>query len=150
MEDPFCLLTVYYERGSLVSLLESDVPISLKQSIHYLDCICKGMNFLNSGWNYNHFFFFFLLISHLSFLLLLFIAADIVHRDLATRNVLLSAENDAVVSDFGFSRIIDESGVGKTIADQGPLKWMVHFFFSYNFFFFFFINSFPAYLFLGT
>jgi hypothetical protein len=27
---------------------------------------------------------------------------------------------------------------------------MVHFFFSYNFFFFFFINSFPAYLFLGT
>ena len=56
---------------------------------------------------------------HLSF-------EGIVHRDLATRNILLSSTLDAKISDFGMSRKLDHIGdANKTQQEVGPLKWMV-------------------------
>lgn len=49
---------------------------------------------------------------------------NIVHRDLAARNILVSSDLTPKVSDFGFSRVVGESGVGKTTTDVGPIRWM--------------------------
>jgi serine/threonine protein kinase len=51
-------------------------------------------------------------------------AARIVHRDLASRNVLLRLSPlTAKVSDFGMSRIVDDDGSGQTMTLTGPIKW---------------------------
>ena len=36
----------------------------------------------------------------------------------------LNAELDAVVSDFGFARVVQKEDVGKTASEVGPLRWM--------------------------
>jgi len=49
----------------------------------------------------------------------------IVHRDLAARNILLNENYEAIVCDFGMSRVVvDTSQYGKTKSETGPLKWM--------------------------
>ncbi len=49
---------------------------------------------------------------------------NIVHRDLAVRNILLH-KGEPKISDFGMSRKLKEvSQVGKTAATIGPLRWM--------------------------
>jgi serine/threonine protein kinase len=48
----------------------------------------------------------------------------IVHRDLATRNVLVSSPLIPKVADFGMSRLLGEDELVGTTADgRGPLKW---------------------------
>ncbi|CAH3154995.1 unnamed protein product [Porites lobata] len=49
-----------------------------------------------------------------------------VHRDLAARNVLLGKDNVAMVSDFGLSRDVYQSGAYEQIDKQRPLpiRWM--------------------------
>ncbi|PFX27312.1 Angiopoietin-1 receptor [Stylophora pistillata] len=48
-----------------------------------------------------------------------------VHRDLAARNVLLGERNVAMVSDFGMSRDVYESGEYETLCtDMLPVRWM--------------------------
>jgi serine/threonine protein kinase len=50
-------------------------------------------------------------------------ASRVVHRDLASRNVLLRLSPlTAQVSDFGMSRIVDDD-VGQTMTLAGPIKW---------------------------
>jgi len=49
---------------------------------------------------------------------------NIVHRDLATRNILLSGNGDPKISDFGLSRILEQSEEGKTKSEFGPVRWM--------------------------
>jgi serine/threonine protein kinase len=49
---------------------------------------------------------------------------NIVHRDLATRNILLSGNGDPKISDFGLSRILEKSEEGKTKNEFGPVRWM--------------------------
>ncbi len=49
---------------------------------------------------------------------------NIVHRDLAVRNILLH-HGEPKISDFGMSRKLKElSEVGKTATNIGPLRWM--------------------------
>lgn len=49
---------------------------------------------------------------------------NIVHRDLAVRNLLLSADGTVRVADFGLSRDTVDDG-NTTKSNVGPLRWMV-------------------------
>lgn len=48
----------------------------------------------------------------------------VIHRDLAVRNILLTAHLEPKVSDFGMSRQVSSDDASKTQSDVGPLKWM--------------------------
>lgn len=48
---------------------------------------------------------------------------NIVHRDLACRNILLAEDKKLKITDFGMSREVEEVYVKKT-KGRLPLKWM--------------------------
>jgi serine/threonine protein kinase len=49
---------------------------------------------------------------------------NLVHRDLACRNILVSRGN-AKVADFGMARLVDAfTKEGTTVSTTGPVKWM--------------------------
>jgi serine/threonine protein kinase len=47
---------------------------------------------------------------------------NIVHRDVALRNVLLRDNGTAVVTDLGLAREVHDGGRDKTVANM-PLRW---------------------------
>jgi hypothetical protein len=89
--------------GSLDKLLfDKDDPISLETKIRWLKEIAQGMLHLHK---YN-----------------------VVHRDLASRNILLSSPNSNFahlkISDFGMSRVLQQGNEGRTLNKIGPIRWM--------------------------
>jgi len=95
---PLHIVTRFYENGSLLRYFQR-TPLSLEQIIHILKGVTSGMNHLHSE--------------------------KVIHRDLAARNILLTTSLDAVVSDFGFARFLEEQqDSGKTTSTIGPLRWM--------------------------
>jgi len=48
----------------------------------------------------------------------------IIHRDLATRNILLSKTLDPKIGDFGLSRFLQTSDVQQTQNNAIPIRWM--------------------------
>jgi len=48
----------------------------------------------------------------------------IVHRDLASRNVLIGHGNELKIADFGMSRVLLGEDSSKTQGNVGPLRWM--------------------------
>mmetsp|Transcript_6030 Transcript_6030/g.21467 ORF Transcript_6030/g.21467 Transcript_6030/m.21467 type:complete len:895 (-) Transcript_6030:93-2777(-) len=52
-------------------------------------------------------------------------AEDVIHRDIAARNILVSEHNEVRVADFGFARVLAEAeDVGVTASTIGPVRWM--------------------------
>jgi serine/threonine protein kinase len=49
---------------------------------------------------------------------------NIVHRDLATRNILLTERLVPKVSDFGMSRMLGDEKYNYSLIDMGPIRWM--------------------------
>ena len=61
---------------------------------------------------------------HITFLFQEYLASlNIVHRDLACRNILLGEDKKLKITDFGMSREVEEVYVKKT-KGRLPLKWM--------------------------
>jgi tRNA A-37 threonylcarbamoyl transferase component Bud32 len=89
----------YCNEGSLDKLLfETDKLSTPTEQIALAEAIARGLDHLHQN--------------------------NIVHRDLAVRNVLLH-HGEPKISDFGMSRKLKEaSQVGKTAANIGPIRWM--------------------------
>ncbi|CAH1247468.1 RET [Branchiostoma lanceolatum] len=107
--DPFYLLLEYVSGGSLQCTLRTSRTQQTYGNLHggskslssrdltkFAWDVAKGMSFLSSK--------------------------KILHRDLATRNVLVSADRTCKVSDFGFSREGDE--YERTTKTRLPVRWM--------------------------
>ncbi|XP_019628490.1 PREDICTED: tyrosine-protein kinase receptor Tie-1-like [Branchiostoma belcheri] len=107
--DPFYLLLEYVSGGSLQSTLRTSrtqqtygnlhggsKSLSSRDLTRFAWDVAKGMTFLS--------------------------AKKILHRDLATRNVLVSKDKTCKVSDFGFSREGDE--YERTTKTRLPIRWM--------------------------
>jgi hypothetical protein len=93
----------YCAGGSLDKwLYDRDTTISNEQKLRWVHEIAMGMNHLHK---YN-----------------------IVHRDVAARNILPSHPNlnDAhlKISDFGMSRVLQQGIEGKTLNRMGPIRWI--------------------------
>ncbi|PRP81904.1 serine/threonine protein kinase 4, CTR4 [Planoprotostelium fungivorum] len=97
--QPLSLVTEYCEGGSLDKWLRQNRDVvTIDQQKKFIIGIASGMFHLHKE--------------------------RIIHRDLATRNILLRA-GDVKISDFGFSR--RQHGpqeINKTSTVVGPLKWM--------------------------
>ena len=96
--NPFCIITEFMSNGDLYHYLRTDDTFSKSQEIKWMLDICRGMCHLTSN--------------------------NIIHRDLAARNCLLDDSLNIKVSDFGLSRIADDSKAIYSTLETGPIKWM--------------------------
>jgi len=100
--DPFGIVMHFYEMGNLKDLLNKkpsrEHEIEPKDKRVFMIDIAKGINHLHDH--------------------------KIIHRDIATRNILVTKGLRAVVSDFGFSRTLLHKGIQQeTCSKAGPNKW---------------------------
>jgi len=95
-----CIVTEFLDHGSLFQLVFSNSKIDANLLLNIVKGMAAGMLHLHRE--------------------------GIVHRDLATRNILLGSGNQVKISDFGLSRNVvnEESRSNQTVSDTGPLKWM--------------------------
>jgi len=95
-----CIVTEFLEQGSLFHLIFSETKIDANILMNIVKGIAAGMMHLHRE--------------------------GIVHRDLATRNILLGTGFQVKISDFGLSRVTNttEKQSNQTKSDTGPLKWM--------------------------
>jgi len=98
-EKPLCSITDFVQNGSLDKILKSSQEIDDAKKLRWLVDISAGM-------------------LHLSY-------SNMVHKDLAARNILIDENLNALVSDFGLSNLIgDDPKDDKDGQVFGPLKWM--------------------------
>eukprot|EP01119_Soliformovum_irregulare_P024983 TRINITY_DN9111_c0_g1_i1.p2 TRINITY_DN9111_c0_g1~~TRINITY_DN9111_c0_g1_i1.p2 ORF type:complete len:698 (-),score=155.80 TRINITY_DN9111_c0_g1_i1:121-2214(-) len=101
VETPICILTEFMVGGSLKTLLDRQTNFDFMRKVQIMKDVAAGM-------------------IHISM-------QKIVHKDLAARNVLLTENMVAKVSDFGLSRISNGSNANNTVfsvTEIGPIKWM--------------------------
>jgi Protein tyrosine and serine/threonine kinase/C2 domain len=104
--NPFCLVIDFVEGGTLEGLLKSQFVISWRLALDICKGMCAGVHHLHSE--------------------------HILHRDLAARNILLRANYEPLIADFGLSKKVDPVlGSDKRLvqtkeatAIRGPYKWM--------------------------
>jgi len=100
--DPLSIITDYCNGGSLSEYLKNHPNLPISEKLQFIKDIAKGMLHLHCG----------------------IPGKEVIHRDLATRNVLLR-NGVAVITDFGLSRMkasVDD--YQKTQNNVGPVKWM--------------------------
>lgn len=92
--------------GNLNDLLQTykDPPLPLSLKLSVIDGVAKGLHYLH---NFNQ--------DEIKY---------IIHRDLTARNVLLTSDMVAKITDFGVSRIIDKRVVQKLSTKPGTLDYM--------------------------
>jgi len=96
-----CIVAEFLANGSLQSYLQNVPKLDVETIIKFVTGIAAGMY-------------------HLHF-------EGIVHRDLATRNVLLNQGLVPKISDFGLSRVFNSTEANiqnQTKSTVGPLRWM--------------------------
>eukprot|EP01119_Soliformovum_irregulare_P007249 TRINITY_DN1964_c0_g1_i4.p1 TRINITY_DN1964_c0_g1~~TRINITY_DN1964_c0_g1_i4.p1 ORF type:complete len:920 (-),score=248.98 TRINITY_DN1964_c0_g1_i4:115-2874(-) len=96
--SPMCIIMEYMEKGSLLDFLR-------KNPTHPAEILSKIVKGIALGMLHLH-------------------EDKVIHRDLATRNILLTSNLEPKVADFGMSRQIAEDDGGVTSTNVGPLKWM--------------------------
>lgn len=111
--EPILLIMEYAENGklqtylrncrsfknSLSCLSESSPAVTSKELVQFSYHIAKGMEYVASK--------------------------GIIHRDLASRNILVSKDKICKVADFGFARrVSDDCAYERTTANPVPVKWM--------------------------
>jgi len=99
IKKPYCIITEFYPKGSLLQVLNSKLDLSLNTIIDIIKGIGRGIYHLHSQ--------------------------NIVHRDIAARNILLTENFIPKITDFGLSRVLSgPSDSALTSSDVGPVKWM--------------------------
>jgi len=100
--DPLSIVTDFCNGGSLSIYLENNPNMPISEKVKFIKDIAKGMLHLHHG----------------------VLGKEVIHRDLATRNILLK-NGVAVITDFGLSRVKSSmTDYQKTQHSFGPLKWM--------------------------
>jgi len=93
------IIMEYAEKGTLVQVLTNGSPLDLIAEFNLIIGIARGLSFLHKQ--------------------------DVIHRDIAARNILINAAMIPMISDFGLSR---EVAIGEEYSSTGkdslPLKWM--------------------------
>eukprot|EP01111_Echinosteliopsis_oligospora_P011467 TRINITY_DN3793_c0_g1_i1.p1 TRINITY_DN3793_c0_g1~~TRINITY_DN3793_c0_g1_i1.p1 ORF type:complete len:924 (+),score=262.14 TRINITY_DN3793_c0_g1_i1:63-2834(+) len=95
-KQPLCLITSLYPRGSVYSLIRK-VKLEWSTIVGFARDAAAG-------------------ISHLH-------AENVIHRDIATRNLLVDDQGVVRISDFGLARIKTKA-TSQTKSNVGPVKWM--------------------------
>lgn len=96
----YAIITEYLEGGSLDRLLYSQVQLSLQKALRILMDVAQGVAHLHHE--------------------------KIVHRDIAARNVLLTADHRAKIADFGFAKVAERHQQTLSSPDRvaGAVRWM--------------------------
>ncbi|MEQ2228209.1 hypothetical protein ILYODFUR_006597, partial [Ilyodon furcidens] len=97
--DPVWIVMELYEHGELGNyLVEQQYMLSTAKLTQYCLQICKALAYLER--------------------------LNMVHRDIAVRNVLVASVECVKLGDFGLSRYIDEQEYYKASVSRLPIKWM--------------------------
>ncbi|XP_071394002.1 protein-tyrosine kinase 2-beta-like isoform X2 [Centroberyx affinis] len=97
--DPVWIVMELYEHGELGNyLVEQQHNLSSATLVLYCLQICKAMAYLEG--------------------------LNMVHRDIAVRNVLVASSDCVKLGDFGLSRYIEEEDYYKASVSRLPIKWM--------------------------
>uniref|UniRef100_UPI003AAEB6B7 protein-tyrosine kinase 2-beta-like n=1 Tax=Centroberyx gerrardi TaxID=166262 RepID=UPI003AAEB6B7 len=97
--DPVWIVMELYEHGELGNyLVEQQHNLSSATLVLYCLQICKAMAYLEG--------------------------LNMVHRDIAVRNVLVASPDCVKLGDFGLSRYVEEEDYYKASLSRLPIKWM--------------------------
>uniref|UniRef100_A0A669D1S5 non-specific protein-tyrosine kinase n=1 Tax=Oreochromis niloticus TaxID=8128 RepID=A0A669D1S5_ORENI len=97
--DPVWIVMELYEHGELGNyLIENQYSLSTATLVLYCLQICKALAYLEG--------------------------LNMVHRDIAVRNVLVASPECVKLGDFGLSRYVDEQEYYKASVSRLPIKWM--------------------------
>uniref|UniRef100_UPI0037E79E8D protein-tyrosine kinase 2-beta-like n=1 Tax=Semicossyphus pulcher TaxID=241346 RepID=UPI0037E79E8D len=97
--DPVWIVMELYEHGELGNyLVTQEYALATSTLILYCVQICKALAYLEG--------------------------LNMVHRDIAVRNVLVASPECVKLGDFGLSRYVDEQEYYKASVSRLPIKWM--------------------------
>ncbi|XP_066566613.1 protein tyrosine kinase 2 beta, b isoform X2 [Amia ocellicauda] len=98
-EDPVWIVMELYQYGELGNyLVENKSTLTTVRLILFSLQICKALAYLEG--------------------------VNMVHRDIAVRNVLVASHDSVKLGDFGLSRYIEEEEYYKASVTRLPIKWM--------------------------